>query len=440
MNINIHPVFLPLLQPVRYKGAYGGRGSGKSHFFAEMVVLAALQGKRIVCLREVQNSIKDSVKQLISDKIIHHGLQRCFTVLDQEIRASSGGLIIFKGLQSYNATNIKSLENFDIAWVEEAQAVTQHSFDMLRPTIRAVGSELWFSWNPLHKTDAVDKFFRSSNQPNAVSVMVNWTDNPWFKDTPLYADMVVDYQVDPDKADHVWGGAYGSSQGAILAKWVNKAERDGRINDGVSYDKDGAGIVVSCDLGYRDTCSWWYWQPVYGGFKLLRYDYGHGMDVNDWTVRIKGILNGIDEGVRLDRIWLPHDAKVKTFQSKHSSLEAFWKEFGVGKIDIVPVSSKLDQIQAARHVIGYCEFNSVHCADGLDGLRGWEYEYNEDDEVFSRAPKHDRHSHPSDAYAYGCQVMMEHVKESKKQEEPKYWHQQTLDELWRDSPKKVRRL
>jgi len=217
-------------------------------------MLAAYSGKRVVCIREVQRSIKDSVKQLIEDKIRQYGFEPHFDILDQEIRGPNGGLIVFNGMQSYNADNIKSLEGFDRSWVEEAQTLSQHSLDLLRPTIRKPGSELWFSWNPRYKTDAVDMFFRGKNAPeNATSVRIGWQDNPWFRDTPLYDDMVADYLNDEDKADHVWGGEYGQSQGAILARYVNKASRDGRISNDVMPDLSGHPIVISSDIGFRDT-------------------------------------------------------------------------------------------------------------------------------------------------------------------------------------------
>ena len=176
----------PLLQRARYKGAYGGRGGAKSHFFAEQIILRCFLGPtRAVCIREIQNSIKDSVKQLLADKIAKLGLQSEFEVLEAEIRGPNGSIIIFKGMQSYNAANIKSLEAYDIAWVEEAQTLSQASLDMLRPTLRKPGSELWFSWNPRYKTDPVDQFFRKRPPENSITVSINWSDHPWFKETPL---------------------------------------------------------------------------------------------------------------------------------------------------------------------------------------------------------------------------------------------------------------
>lgn len=406
LRIEVPRKLKPLLAPKRYKGAYGGRGGAKSHFFAEQIILRCYaRQSRVVCIREVQNSIKDSVKQLLIDKIAKLGLQPHFTVLDAEIKGPNGSFIVFKGMQSYNADNIKSLEAFDLAWVEEAQTLSQHSLDLLRPTIRKEGSELWFSWNPRYKTDPVDKFFRKHPPEDAISVFINWMDNPWFPEV-LKREMQHDFEIDPDKAEHIWNGAYGSSQGAILAKWVNQAIRENRIRSDVVYDPYGAPVEVSSDLGFRDTASWWCWQRCVGGYRLLKYEGESGLDADDWIPRIQETLEGL--GVkRLGKIWLPHDARAKTFQSKYTSIEKFLKGFGNDKVAVVPQSKKLDQISAARLVISRCEFNKELCEDGLDGLLAWEYEYNDETGVFSREPLHNWASHPSDAFAYGSQVMQE---------------------------------
>lgn len=445
LRIEVPEVFVPLLQPKRYLGVYGGRGSGKSHFCAEYVIAKAIAGARIACIREVQNSIKDSVKQLITDKILGHGLEDMFEILEQEIRGPRNSLIVFKGMQSYNAANIKSLEGFDLAWVEEAQTLSQHSLDLLRPTFRKDGSQLLFAWNPRYKTDAVDKFFRSGQRDDMVTVRANWYDNPWFKKTPLYQDMLKDFDADPDKAEHVWNGAYGSSQGAILAKWVNQAERDGRIHNDVKYDPEGEIIKVSADLGFRDTASFWYWQRVPGGYNLLKYDGDSGLDADEWIPRIQDNIR--DLGGKSAKIWLPHDARAKTFQSKHTTLEKFLSAFGAGSCEIVPQSKKQDQIEAARTIIQKCAFNADLCEAGLDGLRAWEFIYNEENGVFSREPNHNWASHPSDAFAYGAQKMAE--KPEKEPEKVDIFPARgqngrivtaPLETLWQLTPKRVDRV
>lgn len=432
LRVQVPRKLKPLLLPKRYKGAYGGRGGAKSHFFAEQIILRCLmRPTRVVCIREVQSSIKDSVRQLLIDKINKLNVSAMFEVLDTEIRGPDGSLIVFKGMQSYNAMNIKSLEAYDVAWVEEAQTLTQHSLDLLRPTLRREGSELWFSWNPRFKTDPVDMFFRKNPPPDAISVLVNWRDNPWFPDV-LRREMAHDFMVDEDKADHIWNGAYGNSQGAILAKLVNQAERTGRVNDEIVYDPKGAPIEISGDLGYRDTASWWYWQRVPGGFNLLKYEGDTGLDADDWIPRLQTSVTEL--GATLGKIWLPHDARAKTFQSKHTTVERFLSAFGGSAIDVVPQSKKLDQISAARAVLPKCAFNTTACEAGLDGLRAWEFEYNEESGVFSRDPLHNWASHPSDAFAYGAQVMSvaEYVKPMQDPDWGNMDTRETLNDVWAD--------
>ena len=400
---------MPLLQPARYKGAYGGRGSGKSHFFGEYVIEEHIlhPDDSTVCVREIQKSLDQSVKRLLESKIEKLNAGWYFEVLDAKIRSKQGkGIITFQGMQNHTADSIKSLEGYKRAWVEEAQTLSQYSLDLLRPTIRTPGSEMLFSWNPRFKTDPVDVFFRKNNPDNAIVISVNWNDNPWFPEE-LRREMIDDFERDPDKAEHIWNGAYGATQGAILARWVNQAIREGRATPDVEFDPNGAPIEVSCDLGFRDTASFWYWQRAVGGFRVLAYDGDTGLDADDWIPRIRNKIIEMGAARKLGKIWLPHDARAKTFQSKHTTIERFAQAFGVDKCAIVPQSKKLDQISAARAVIPRCEFNSELCEAGMDGLIAWEYAYNEDLGVFSREPLHNWASHPADAFAYGAQMMQE---------------------------------
>lgn len=446
VNVPVARVFLPLLSDdYRYYGAHGGRGSGKSHFFAGRVVDKAMAGERWVCVREVQNSIRDSVKALIENKAVDRGVGG-FGFYDHETRAPNGGLIVYRGMQSYNAENIKSLEDFDGVWVEEAQTFSQHSLDLLRPTLRNKNAKLMFSWNPRYKTDAVDRFFRRNLPRNAVCVQANWYDNPWFDDTSLREDMENDYADDPVKAEHVWGGGYGVSEGSILGRWVTRARNEGRINNDVTYDPDGAPIIISCDLGFRDTSSWWFWQPTVGGFKLLKYMGDSGLDADDWIPEIRDALIDLGASSNLGKIYMPHDARAKTFQSQHTSMEQFAKAFGSQRIAIVPQSRKSDQINAARTVIDRCAFAADACEDGIDGLEAWEYNFNQETKTFSREPNHNWASHPSDAFAYGCQVMKQEIL-PKKLEESRFTMKSskqgvirtlTVDELWSQSNSRTR--
>ena len=202
---------LPLLKPTRYKAAYGGRGSGKSHFFAELAVEQSLLDPNwcLVAIREVQKSIQMSVKRLIESKIKNLNVEDHFIIQqDRILRRHGRGVFIFTGMNNQTADSIKSLEDFDCAWVEEAQRFSQKSLDLLRPTIRKEGSELWFSWNPSLPTDPVDKFFRSSfRPPNAIVVKCSYKDNPWFPED-LNKEIELDKDNDINAYEHIWLGAY----------------------------------------------------------------------------------------------------------------------------------------------------------------------------------------------------------------------------------------
>ena len=214
---------LPLLEASRYKGAWGGRGSGKSHMFAEMMLEEHIinQSQSSVCVREIQKSLNQSVKRLLEMKIQEMNAGAYFEVQDAVIKSKKAdGRIIFQGMQNHTADSIKSLEGYDRAWVEEAQSLSQTSLDLLRPTIRKPGSELWFTWNPRQASDPVDLLLRGPTPPkDATVIRVNYADNPWFP-TVLKDEMEYDKRRDPDKYRHVWRGEYlQNSQSRVFRNW-----------------------------------------------------------------------------------------------------------------------------------------------------------------------------------------------------------------------------
>lgn len=249
LKIQTPRVFVPLLQPARYKGVWGGRGSGKSHFFAEMTIEEAISipGYRMVCVREKQKSLKESAKRLLEDKIDYFGVGSMFNVLSDRIETPGDGLIIFQGMQDHTAESIKSLEGFRRAWVEEAQAFSARSLELLRPTIRAPGSELWFSWNPGHSTDAVDKLLRSETPPpNSIVVKANYSDNPFFPDE-LEEERLYDKQTNPVRYGHIWNGDYEPT--AVGAIWNRATLHDNRRSELPEMER----IVVAVDPAISDV-------------------------------------------------------------------------------------------------------------------------------------------------------------------------------------------
>lgn len=268
MNLTIQTprVFLPLLKPARAKGVFGGRGSGKSHFWAEYIVEECLTspGSRVVCVREVQKSLKESAKRLIEDKIQALGLGNMFEVQADCIKTPGGGIILFQGMADHTAESIKSLEGFRIAWVEEAQTLSERSLEMLRPTIRAPGSHILFSWNPRNANDPVDRYLRGPTPPeNSIVVKANWSDNPFFP-PELEQERQHDLKASRDRYAHIWEGDFEpAAVGAIWGRLTLHQTRRERapamsrivvaVDPAVSSEpgSDEHGIVV-CGLGEDD--------------------------------------------------------------------------------------------------------------------------------------------------------------------------------------------
>ena len=206
LDIQAAAVFKPLYQPARYKAAWGGRGSGKSHDRAGALIDDSLyeRGLLSVCIREIQKSLKDSAKRLIEAKLVEFRLGEAdgFKIFTDRISTPGDGVIIFQGMQDHTAESIKSLEGFKRAWVEEAQTLSANSLKLLRPTIRAEGSELWFTWNPRRRIDPVDAMFRGGTAPTgSVVVKANWNDNPWFP-SALKQEREDCLRDDPDGYEH----------------------------------------------------------------------------------------------------------------------------------------------------------------------------------------------------------------------------------------------
>lgn len=361
---------------------------------------------QILCGRQFMNSLDDSSLEECKRAIEEEPwLAAYYELGDKYIKSRDGRIwFSFAGLER-NISSVKSKGRILLCWVDEAEDVTDYAWTILIPTLREEGdgwnAELWVTWNPRRKGSATDKRFRNTTDPRYKIVQLNWRDNSKFP-AILERQRQRDAIERPDEYDHIWEGAYGNAQGAILSKGINQADRDGRIGPHVEYDPDGAPIEISADIGRRDTATWWFWQPRIGGFAIIDYDGGWGLDAEEWCDRIEAKL----QGRRLGKIWLPHDARQKSFAAKRSALEIFMSRFGPQNVDITPQTSIPDRVNAARVLIGRCEF-SDKCERGLDGLRAWSYDYNDETKIFSQTPKHDWASHDGDGFSYGCVIMQQ---------------------------------
>lgn len=231
--------------------------------------------------------------------------------------------------------------------------------------------------------------------------------------------------------------------GAILARALGVAEKEGRISDDVEFDPYGQPLEIFADLGRRDTCAWYFWQPLMGGYSIVDHDSGWGIDAEEWCYRLRDRINrhqlhGRSSG--LGHIWLPHDARAKTFAAKRSAVETFVDFFGAEHIRITPNSRIADRVNAARRLVSRVKFHAHNCARGLDALRSWAYEYDDDKKVFSSEPLHDWASHDGDAFSYGCLVMEQASPPPDPKPVPKgitVGHNQvTLEELWQQTPRR----
>jgi len=223
LDLQLAPWAARMLTPSRYKGAHGGRASGKSHTFALLLLLKLIRdpSARAICLREFQNSLAESSKQLLEDKIKALGLDGHFRVMRDRIECTQGsGHIVFRGLSDVTADSVKSMEAYDVAWIEEAQTISQRSLNILRPTIRKPGSEIWATWNPVRDTDPIEQLLRAEGGvDDAIVVEVNYTDNPWLPDV-IRQEIERDSKRDPDKFAHVWLGRYAAlSSRRIFKNW-----------------------------------------------------------------------------------------------------------------------------------------------------------------------------------------------------------------------------
>jgi len=285
---------------VRYIGVYGGRGSGKSHELAGLVVeeMIADPDCSIVCIREIQKSLALSAKKLIEAKIVEFGVGHLFEVLKTEIRRIGGsGLCIFVGMQDHTADSVKSLEGFDIAWVEEAQSLSQRSMDLLRPTIRKEGSRIFFSWNPRRRGDPVERLLRGPKGPrsDAIVVKANYTDNPFLPNT-LLKEAQNDQDTDPDGFAHTWLGEYESmgSKVVIPAAWIQSAiGLSERLGIEITGKKYAALDVAGGEDGGDENAL-----AIRKGIGLLSVEAWNGLDTSLTTNKAVAAMGaqGVSEG------------------------------------------------------------------------------------------------------------------------------------------------
>ena len=367
-------------------------------------------GFRGLCCREVQKSLKESAKRLIEQKIESHGLGSFFDVQEAQIKTPGGGLIVFAGLQDHTSESIKSYEGFDVAWVEEAQTVSDRSLNLLRPTIRAPGSELWFSWNPRHANDAVDKMLRGDELPTGATVVkANWNDNKWFP-AELEQERLDCLRSQPEQYEHIWNGDYVTvSEGAYFARDLAKAKEERRIGNlapgplmtfRAYWDIGGTGAKA-------DACSIWIAQFIGREIRLVNYYEAQGQPLAAHVNWLRS--NGYEKALCV----LPHDG-VTHDRVYSVSYDGALKEAGFS-VDVIKNQGKgaaTQRIEAARRLFPQIWFDERKCDAGLKAL-GWYHEKRDEHRNIGLGPEHDWSSHAADAFGLMC-VAYEEPREAKR--------------------------
>ena len=427
IQIETAEVFSPLLDPARYKGAHGGRGSGKSHHFAELGIEDMLrwpgdagEGLRFLSYREVQKSLKQSAKFLFETKLQKYGLgeRDGFKVFADKIQTPGDGVVEFVGMQDHTADSIKSYEGFHRAWGEESQTITAHSLSLLRPTIRwedksrGLISELWNSWNPRNKRDAIDCLLRSDSLPtNSTVVRMNWSDNPWFPEI-LEQERQDCLKNDPDNYAHIWEGEYATIiEGAYYARLLAEARKESRIGRLAAdplmttraiWDIGGTGAKA-------DACAIWIAQFVGREIRWLNYYEAVGQPLSTHVSWLR------DNGYGNAYCVLPHDGATNDRVhdvSYESALRA--AGFEVQVIANQGTGAAMKRVEAARRLFPSMWFNEDKCEAGLDAI-GWYHEKRDEERNIGLGPNHDWSSHGADAFGLGA-VAYEMPQKEKKTE------------------------
>lgn len=435
---------------VRYRVAYGGRGSGKSITFARMILLEALkQEGKYLCCRELQKSIKTSLHSLLAAEIKAMGMEKYFDVGKEYLRTADGlSEFLFFGLRS-NAEEIKSTHGVRICWVEEAQAVSQFSLDMLIPTIREDYSEIWFTFNPMDELDPVYEMFVTKPRRKSAICEINYNDNPWFPQV-LEDERLECLETSPEKYKWIWEGQlYVNVEAAVYGKWMENARNAGRIKHDI-FDQS-LPVFTGWDLGYSDDTAIWWFQVAGNELRLIDYYENNRQDMRHYAEQLYGreIINvkygengkilSYELGAVLPNLkrrtlykyqdhYVPHDAANKLLQAGGRSVVDQLHELGI-KSKIVHATSQQNQIAAARSAIDLAWFDVEFCKQGIRCLKKYEFEDRGDDRGYSQTPKHDVYSHGADGFEVVAQIWKS-AKMEAKTPAPRFLHEITADELF----------
>lgn len=389
-NVQIPEKLSFLFEPYRYKVAYGGRGAGKSHSIAKaLLVLGAAKPLRILCTREVQKSIRDSVHRLLSDQIQELNLDAFYQVLETEIRGANGTSFVFSGLASQTVEAIKSFEGVDICFCEEAQTISKKSWDILIPTIRKENSEIWIGFNPELESDETYRRFVVNPPPNSKVVEINYSDNPWFPDV-LEQERIHCKLTNAEDYAQIWEGKCRAAvSGAIYASEIGDLIRTGRICN-VPYDPK-LKVHTVWDLGWNDAMSIILAQRVRSEIRVIDYIEDSHKTLDWYVAELQ------KQNLNWGQDWVPHDGGHKDFKTGKSTVELL-KAFG-RKPKLVPNIPVEAGIRGGRQLFGQTYFDKTKTARLVECLKRYRRSINQTTNE-PGAPLHDEFSHGADVWRY----------------------------------------
>lgn len=424
-----------LFEPYRYKVVKGGRYGLKSWNFARALLMICVQpsllwkgrpaapGPRILCARETQKSIDESVHQLLEDQIANLQLSKFFTITDKYVSCSNGGAFSFVGIRQ-NVNNMKSFEGFDICWVEEAEKVSKNSWNILIPTIRKEGSEIWLSYNPDLESDETNQRFAINPPTNAKVVHTTWRDNPWVTDVIRQEIEDLRKRSEDDYLNVYEGHCKQAVEGAVYKLELAAAEREGRLTR-VPYDPQHP-LHTFWDLGYGDNTSIWFAQSFPFEFRIIDHLSGSLQGLAYYIKELK------ERPYAYGTHWLPHDGKAHELGTGKSIEEQLQSHFGAANVRCTARLSIPDGIAAVRAIFPKCYFDREKCADGIQSLRHYRYAYDDNLGTYKREPLHDGASHDADGFKTLAISIKELRRPEPKSSQPKtsYWPSSSQGTSW----------
>ena len=404
-EVQLPDKLIPIFEgTARIRGAYGGRGSGKTRSFALMTAVFGyrwgMSGVRgtILCGREFMNSLSESSMAEIKSAILSvDWLSDYYEIGEKFIRSKDGNITYtFAGLRR-SLDSIKSQSRILIAWVDEAESVSGRAWDLLMPTVReedkSIGfnSEVWVTWNPESKYSATHERFRDSFPSDSKIVSMQWQDNPWFP-TVLDEQRLEDKEKRPESYEHIWeGGFLIFSEGAYYSAELRRAKDENRITK-VRYDRS-KGVVTSWDLGIGDSTSIVFAQFIGTEIHIIDYYEGSGVGLEHYVRVLQ------EKGYVYDQHVLPHDVRVRELGTGKSRMEML-EDLGINNIEIAPSLLIDDGIQQVRTMLDKCFFDDENCEKLIDSLLAYSRDWDDNGKTWRMRPRHDWSSHACDAMRY----------------------------------------